>query len=68
MSKLLCLGMDEAAVLAAVTSTPAQVLRLPPSPWRTRFVVENEGWAARDSYGAQRTLPRRFRPLGIAEA
>jgi dihydroorotase len=65
MSKLLCLGMSEEAVIRAVTTTPQAALHLPPSRRRTRFVVYQGDWAAVDSHGSQRTFRRRFHSLGI---
>jgi dihydroorotase len=65
MSKLLCLGMGEDAVIAAVTETPRRALLLPPATRSTSFEVCEERWIATDSYGATRELSRRFRPEPI---
>jgi dihydroorotase len=68
MSKLLCLGMPEDAVIAAAGDRPRAALDLPPATLRSRFRIDAQPWAALDSYGNRRTLPRRFIPLGIEEA
>jgi dihydroorotase len=65
MSKLLCLGMSEEAVIAAVTDTPRRALQLPPAARSTSFEVRDERWLATDSFGATRELVRRFRPEPI---
>lgn len=67
MSKMLGLGMNEEALVRAVTATPRDALHLPESARRTRFVIQDGEWDALDSYGSTRTFTRRIRPLAMEE-
>jgi dihydroorotase len=67
MSKMLCLGMTEEAVLAAVTSTPRAALHMTPGRRRTEYRLTDESWIAEDSYGNKRTYARRFIPVRLVE-
>lgn len=65
MSKLLCMGMAEEAVIAAVTTTPRAALGLKAPDRFTVFTIEDGTWEGVDSYGNRRTLPRRIRPEAL---
>jgi dihydroorotase len=65
MSKLLCLGMAEEAVIRAVTDTPRRALSLAAASRETVYEVRAEDWTAYDSYGEARRLTRRIVPEPI---
>ncbi len=67
MSKLLCLGMYEAAVVRAVTAAPRAALGLPAAQRQARFSIVEHEWAALDSYGESRVLARRIRPEPVSD-
>lgn len=67
-SKLLALGMDEEAVLDAVSSRPRQVLGLAPRAVQTCYRLVDEEWTALDSYANARTFHRRFAPVALEVA
>lgn len=67
MSKLLCLGMAEEAVLHAVTAAPRAALHLQASRRQTEYRLADESWIAEDSYGNARTFSRRFVPVRLLE-
>jgi len=65
MSKLLCMGMAEDAVISAVTAIPRAALGLEREGGETEFAIVSQPWEALDSYGERRMFPRRIIPEAL---
>ncbi|MEZ4482190.1 MAG: hypothetical protein R3B97_13775 [Dehalococcoidia bacterium] len=65
MSKLLCMGMAEDAVISAVTAIPRAALGLERAAGETGFAIVNQSWEALDSYGERRMFQRRIIPEAL---